>query len=71
MTTFAVEFLGCKVSMADAQAVRERLARDGHSEVEPERAQVRVVNTCCVTAEAVAKSRKAVRRASRPPSGCW
>ncbi len=64
MTTFAVEFLGCKVSMADAQAVRERLAADGHSEVEPQRAQVRVVNTCCVTAEAVAKSRKAVRRAA-------
>jgi len=64
MTAFAVEFLGCKVSMADAQAVRERLAGDGHAEVEPERAQVRVVNTCCVTAEAVAKSRKAVRRAA-------
>jgi threonylcarbamoyladenosine tRNA methylthiotransferase MtaB len=63
VTTFAVEFLGCKVSMADAQAVRERLAEDGHSEVSPARAQVRVVNTCCVTAEAVAKSRKAVRRA--------
>jgi threonylcarbamoyladenosine tRNA methylthiotransferase MtaB len=64
MTSFAVEFLGCKVSLADAQAVRERLAGDGHAEVEAERAQVRVVNTCCVTAEAVAKSRKAVRRAS-------
>ncbi len=64
MSTFAVEFLGCKVSMADAQAMRERLAADGHSEVEPQRAQVRVVNTCCVTAEAVAKSRKAVRRAA-------
>ena len=65
MTTFAVEFLGCKVSLSDAQAVRERLAGDGHAEVAAERAQVRVVNTCCVTAEAVAKSRKAVRRASR------
>ncbi len=65
MTTFAVEFLGCKVSLSDAQAVRERLAGDGHAEVAAEQAQVRVVNTCCVTAEAVAKSRKAVRRASR------
>jgi len=65
MTTFAVEFLGCKVSLADAQGVRERLAGDGHAEVAPDRAQVRVVNTCCVTAEAVAKSRKAVRRAAR------
>ena len=64
MTTFAVEFLGCKVSLSDAQAVRERLAGDGHAEVEPGLAQVRVVNTFCVTAEAVAKSRKAVRRAA-------
>jgi threonylcarbamoyladenosine tRNA methylthiotransferase MtaB len=65
MSTFAVEFLGCKVSLADAQAVRERLAGDGHDEVDIPAARVRVVNTCCVTAEAVAKSRKAVRRAAR------
>jgi len=65
MSTFAVEFLGCKVSLADAQAVRERLAEDGHDEVDAAVARVRVVNTCCVTAEAVAKSRKAVRRAAR------
>jgi threonylcarbamoyladenosine tRNA methylthiotransferase MtaB len=65
MSTFAVEFLGCKVSLADAQSVRERLAGDGHAEVDADRAAVRVVNTCCVTAEAVAKSRKAVRRAAR------
>ena len=65
MSTFAVEFLGCKVSLADAQSVRERLAGDGHDEVDAAAARVRVVNTCCVTAEAVAKSRKAVRRAAR------
>jgi len=65
MSTFAVEFLGCKVSLADAQSVRERLAEDGHEEVDAPDARVRVVNTCCVTAEAVAKSRKAVRRAAR------
>jgi threonylcarbamoyladenosine tRNA methylthiotransferase MtaB len=65
MTSFAVEFLGCKVSLADAQSVRERLAQDGHDEVAAADARLRVVNTCCVTAEAVAKSRKAVRRAAR------
>jgi threonylcarbamoyladenosine tRNA methylthiotransferase MtaB len=63
-TTFAVEFLGCKVSMVDAQEIRERLAADGHAEMESG-ARVRIVNTCCVTGEAVAKSRKAVRRAAR------
>ncbi|HEY0388519.1 MAG TPA: MiaB/RimO family radical SAM methylthiotransferase [Gaiellales bacterium] len=65
MTSFASEFLGCKVSMTDAHQVRERLALDGHREVDGVDAAVRVINTCCVTAEAVAKSRKAARRASR------
>jgi threonylcarbamoyladenosine tRNA methylthiotransferase MtaB len=65
MSGFAAEFLGCKVSRTDAQAIREQLTEAGHTEVEPGRARVRVVNTCCVTAEAVAKSRKAVRRAAR------
>jgi len=65
VTSFATEFLGCKVSMTDAQQIRERLAEDGHREQPPGSARVRVVNTCCVTAEAVAKSRKAVRRAAR------
>jgi len=65
MTEFAAEFLGCKVSMTDAQEIRERLVEAGHAEVEPGGARLRIVNTCCVTAEAVAKSRKAVRRAAR------
>jgi threonylcarbamoyladenosine tRNA methylthiotransferase MtaB len=61
---FSVRFLGCKVSYADAQAIRERLLADGHSELE-EGAQVAVVNTCCVTHEAVRKSRHAAARAAR------
>jgi len=64
MTTFSVRFLGCKVSQTDAQALRERLLADGHGE-ETEAADVAVVNTCCVTHEAVRKSRKAAARAAR------
>ena len=63
MATFSVRFLGCKVSYADAQAVRERLLGDGHDEVTGA-ADVAVVNTCCVTHEAVSKSRQAVSRAA-------
>ena len=33
MASFSVRFLGCKVSQTDAQALRERLLRDGHDEV--------------------------------------
>jgi threonylcarbamoyladenosine tRNA methylthiotransferase MtaB len=60
---FSIRFLGCKVSQTDAQAVRERLLADGHVEADP--AEVAVVNTCCVTHEAVRKSRHAVSRAAR------
>jgi threonylcarbamoyladenosine tRNA methylthiotransferase MtaB len=64
VATFSVRFLGCKVSYADAQAVRERLLADGHVEADGP-ADVAVVNTCCVTHEAVSKSRQAVSRAAR------
>ncbi|MGH3056677.1 MAG: MiaB/RimO family radical SAM methylthiotransferase [Gaiellaceae bacterium] len=64
MATFMVEFLGCKVSQTDAQEIRERLVADGHVEGADE-ADVAVVNTCCVTHEAVRKSRRAARRAAR------
>src|SRR5688500_20406207 len=63
MASFSVRFLGCKVSQTDAQALRERLVRDGHSEVEG--GDVAVVNTCCVTNEGLAKSRQAASRAAR------
>ena len=63
MATFSVRFLGCKVSHADAHAVREALLRDGH--VEQDDAEIAVVNTCCVTHEAVRKSRHAAARAAR------
>jgi threonylcarbamoyladenosine tRNA methylthiotransferase MtaB len=64
MASFSVGFLGCKVSYADAQAVRERLLGEGHVETEGG-GDVAVVNTCCVTHEAISKSRQAVSRAAR------
>ena len=64
MATFSTRFLGCKVSFADAQAIRERLLADGHEEVS-EGGEIQVVNTCCVTHEAVSKSRQAAARAAR------
>src|SRR3954454_14140586 len=63
MTTFSVRFLGCKVSHLDAHSIREALLRGGHDEATD--GDVAVVNTCCVTNEAVRKSRQAARRASR------
>src|SRR5262245_19346679 len=64
MARFSADFLGCKVSHADAQEIRECLLAEGHVEnaLDPD---VAVISTCCVTREAVAKSRKAARQAAR------
>src|SRR5438876_11000397 len=68
MATFSVSFLGCKVSHTDAHAVREHLLADGHEERAAGAADVAVVNTCCVTHEALRKSRHAAARAARAHS---
>ncbi len=62
---FSVEHLGCKVSHVDGHEIRERLLADGHHDAGGGPADVAVVNGCCVTGEAVAKSRKAAARAAR------
>jgi threonylcarbamoyladenosine tRNA methylthiotransferase MtaB len=59
---FSIRFLGCKVSHTDAREIREALLADGHVEGGTD---VAVVNTCCVTHEAVRKSRQAATRAAR------
>ena len=68
MATFRVDFLGCKVSHADVQAVREALLADGHEERDDGCAEIAVISGCCVTNEALAKSRKAASRAARTHS---
>ncbi|MGZ4379152.1 MAG: MiaB/RimO family radical SAM methylthiotransferase [Gaiellaceae bacterium] len=65
MATFSVRFLGCKVSYMDARELRERLLSDGHEERGDGNAEIALVNSCCVTQEAAAKSRQAVSRAAR------
>ena len=59
---FAVKFLGCKVSQADAMIARSALLEAGHEEVSEDDADLHVINTCCITSTAEAKSRQSVRR---------
>jgi threonylcarbamoyladenosine tRNA methylthiotransferase MtaB len=59
---FAVKFLGCKVSHADAMLARRALLEAGHEEAPEAQAEMHVINTCCITGEAEAKSRQSVRR---------
>jgi threonylcarbamoyladenosine tRNA methylthiotransferase MtaB len=75
MASFAVKFLGCKVSQADAMLARQALIDAGHREAPEQEAELHVVNTCCITSEAEAKSRNSVRRSLRSAdrvyvSGC-
>jgi threonylcarbamoyladenosine tRNA methylthiotransferase MtaB len=67
MRTFAVNTLGCKVNQYESQQIRELLERFGlcAAETSQERPDLIVVNTCCVTHTASAKSRQCIRRAQR------
>jgi threonylcarbamoyladenosine tRNA methylthiotransferase MtaB len=62
VASFAVKFLGCKVSQADAMLARRALLAAGHTEAAEAEAELHVINTCCITGEAEAKSRQSVRR---------
>jgi threonylcarbamoyladenosine tRNA methylthiotransferase MtaB len=65
VASFAVKFLGCKVSQADAMLARRALLAAGHTEASEADADLHVINTCCITGEAEAKSRQSVRRSLR------
>ena len=66
MATFATYTLGCKVSQYESVALSEELVRLGFTEVDfSDIADAYIINTCTVTAESDAKSRKYIRRALR------
>lgn len=59
---FSLENLGCKVNRVEADSIGAALLAAGWEHVESE-ADVAIVNTCTVTAEADRKARKEVNRA--------
>jgi threonylcarbamoyladenosine tRNA methylthiotransferase MtaB len=65
MATFHVENFGCRAARADGEAVTSRLLAQGMLEAAPSEADVVVVNTCSVTAEADRDARAFVRKARR------
>jgi threonylcarbamoyladenosine tRNA methylthiotransferase MtaB len=64
-STFHVEHFGCRAARADGEAVSERLRAAGHCVRQPAEADVVIVNTCSVTAEADRVARAFIRRANR------
>jgi threonylcarbamoyladenosine tRNA methylthiotransferase MtaB len=65
-----LDALGCRLNEAEVESWARALAAGGHRVVgAPERAQVMLLNTCAVTAEAAKKSRQQVRRLHRQNPG--
>ncbi|NTU70211.1 MAG: tRNA (N(6)-L-threonylcarbamoyladenosine(37)-C(2))-methylthiotransferase MtaB [Coriobacteriia bacterium] len=65
----SIRTLGCKVNRVESEGLAAALLEDGCVLVEPDEADVVVVNTCTVTGEADSKARKAVRQALRAAGG--
>jgi threonylcarbamoyladenosine tRNA methylthiotransferase MtaB len=72
MKTFAINTLGCKVNQYESQQIRELLESLGLKQVDNncKRTDLVVINTCCVTHTASAKSRQYLRKALRANPNC-
>jgi len=63
MKTFSINSFGCKVNQYESQQIRELLENFGLHKVEPsKKPDLVVINSCCVTHTASAKSRQCVRK---------
>jgi threonylcarbamoyladenosine tRNA methylthiotransferase MtaB len=66
MKTFSINTLGCKVNQYESQQIRQLLERLSLKQVfYPEKPDLAVINTCCVTHTASAKSRQYIRKAAK------
>ena len=67
MKTFAINTLGCKVNQYESQQIRELLENSGLFQSRPTGSSpdLIVINTCCVTHNASAKSRQYIRKAQK------
>ena len=66
MKTFSINTLGCKVNQYESQQIRQLLEQIGLRQVDiTEKPELAVINTCCVTHTASAKSRQQIRKAQK------
>jgi len=65
MASFHIENFGCRAARADGEAISARLLTEGLTEQPVSEADVVVVNTCSVTAEADRDARAFVRKTMR------
>lgn len=69
MKSFSIHTLGCKVNQYEEEMMRRILLASGLEETPPGKADLCIINTCSVTAEADRKSRQMIRRALRTGPG--
>lgn len=70
MKTFSIKTLGCKVNQYESRQIQELLEQLGLYNVEPpKKPDLIVINTCCVTHTASAKSRQHIRKAQKLSPG--
>jgi threonylcarbamoyladenosine tRNA methylthiotransferase MtaB len=63
MKTFTITTLGCKVNQYESQQVRQLLEGLGLQKFKPpEKPDLAIINTCCITHNASAKSRKYIHK---------
>jgi threonylcarbamoyladenosine tRNA methylthiotransferase MtaB len=66
MNTFTINTLGCKVNQYETQQIRELLERFSLKQTNLDAGpDIVVINTCCVTHTASAKSRQCIRKAQK------
>ncbi len=63
--TFSIITLGCKVNQYESQLIREKFIKYGYKESPPSKADYCVVNSCTVTGQADAKTRKIIGKIKR------
>src|SRR5512143_816155 len=73
-----LDSVGCRLNQSEIEAYARQFRRAGHELVAtPEEADLAVINTCDVTAQAASDSRQKIRQAARLGSkqiavtGCW
>src|SRR5512136_1189654 len=73
-----LDTIGCRLNQAEIETLARQFRQAGHEIVAAAaEADLAVINTCMVTAQASADSRAAIRRASRQGTddvvvtGCW
>ncbi len=73
-----LDMIGCRLNQSELEILARQFSRAGHTLVgDPSMADLAVVNTCTVTNDAAADSRKIIRRIARSGveqiivTGCW